>query len=569
MASIGIDLGTTNSLIAYITEDGPKIIPNSFGENLTPSVVSIDEEGQILTGKIAQELMVTNPQNTVSVFKRSMGTKREYPLGGRKFLPEELSAFIIKKLKEDAEVYLGELVEEAVISTPAYFNDAQRRATKTAGELAGLRVERIVSEPTSAAIAYGLHTKPEATQFLVFDLGGGTFDVSILEFTGNIMEVHAVAGDNFLGGEDFTEILMRLFLEKHGIPFASLCLQELSALHKSAETAKRQFASESMVTMTYKRNEELLTLDISRSLYEDACAPLLARLKAPIVRALSDASIKQSEIDTVVLVGGATKLPIVRTFVSKLFGRFPAIDVNPDEAVALGAAIQAGMKDRMDAIKELILTDVCPYTLGIETVIEMPGGVFQEGNFTPILERNTVIPASRIRRLYTAFDNQSAIEVCILQGESRKVEDNIFLGELIVPVTPAKSGEVSIDVRYTYDINGILEVEVTVVNTGEKLRTVIEKNPGLLTAEEIQERLEALSEIKIHPREQDRNKFLLEKGARLYQESLGRVRDEIGRALSVFDAVLEYQDPDEINRIAAQLEEFLRAFERNPFGFEE
>ena len=432
MAIVGIDLGTTNSLISCYTDNGVVVIDNSFGEKLTPSVVSVDENGQIFVGKIAKERQITHPNDSVSLFKRNMGSKKEYKLGDKNYLPEELSSFIIRSLKEDAEKFLGEEVEEAVISVPAYFNDTQRRATKRAGELAGLKVERLINEPTAAAIAYGLHEKNSNTKFLVFDLGGGTFDVSVLEIYRNIMEVRAVGGDNYLGGEDFTKVLIEIFARENNIELPDERSKEYNIIRKQAEIAKRAFSTERVVQMKAIVEEKEYSLEISINDYEKQCELLLSRLRKPIERALSDAAIKLSEIDTIVLVGGGTKLPIIRTFVSKLFGRLPATNIDPDEVVAMGAGIQAAMKKRDKTLKEIVLTDVCPFTLGTNTSVEKPGGYYESGHFFPIIERNTIIPVSRVERLYTVRDNQKKITVEILQGESRLAKDNILLGELSV-----------------------------------------------------------------------------------------------------------------------------------------
>ena len=561
MAIIGIDLGTTNSLAAVMRGEEAVIIPNSFGEPLTPSIVSVPGDGEILTGKIAAERRFTDPGNTASVFKRSMGTKKEYKLGGRVFLSEELSSFIIKKLKEDAEVFLGEPVEEAIISCPAYFGEAQRRATKTAGELAGLKVDRIVSEPTAAAIAYGLHERAGASKFLIFDLGGGTFDVSVLDYIGSIMEVRAVAGDNYLGGEDFTDVLEGLFLSRHKLKASGLDRSERAALYKAAETAKRAFSRERVVTMQASIGGELLEASFSSAEFEEYCESLLLRLKTPVVRTLSDASLKASDIDAVVLVGGATKMPLVRSFVGKLFGMLPSSTINPDEAVALGAAIQAAMKERSEYVRELLLTDVCSYTLGIETSHRQPSGLIRSGLYSPIIERNTVIPASRSERFYTMHDGQENIDVKIFQGESRNTRDNVFLGNLEITVKPKPAGEESIDVRFTYDINGILEVEVTTESTGELASIVIEKNPGAMTEEEIKASLESLKGLKIHPRDKDEYRFLLEKGERLYTEQTGDTRQAVAEALASFEEILERQDGQEIEAAAEKLREFFDTLE--------
>ena len=561
MAIVGIDLGTTNSLVACFKDNVPVVIKNVYGETLTPSIVSVDENGEVFVGKIAKERQITHPESTASLFKRHMGTKKEYKLGDKKFLPEELSSLVIRNLKADAEEFLGEEVTEAVISVPAYFNDTQRKATKRAGELAGLKVERIINEPTAAAIAYGLHEKNSNTKFLVFDLGGGTFDISVLELYKNIMEVRAVAGDNYLGGEDFTKVLMEIFARRNDLDLNDLDSKTYNLLRKQAEVSKRNFSKEKIAELSIKIDDKEIKETISSSEFEKDCELLLAKLRKPIERALSDAAIKLKEIDTIVLVGGGTKLPLIRSFVGKLFGRLPATNINPDEVVAMGAAVQAAMKKRDKAIKEIVLTDVCPYTLGTNTSIQKPGGYYESGHFFPIIERNTVIPVSRVERLYTVKDNQKKISVEILQGESRLAKENILLGEITVSVPPSRGGEQAIDVRYTYDINGILEVEVTVVSTGVKKTMVIEKNPGHMSKEEVQERLEELKEIKIHPREKEENKHLIARGERLYEESIGLARTYIAQGISDFEDALDKQDEREISRAYEELKKLLNEIE--------
>ena len=409
---IGIDLGTTNSLAACFTQNGPQIIPNRLGKPLTPSAVSVDEEGTVYVGESALERRMLYPDTVAAAFKRSMGSDREFRLGKQKFKAEELSSFVLRALKEDAEAYLGEPVTEAVISVPAYFDDKRRKATKRAGELAGLKVERIISEPTAAAVAYGLYEKQKNTRFLVFDLGGGTFDVSILELYGTILEVRAVAGDNYLGGEDFTETLEKLFLKKCSLTGNDLSGKERSRLYREAERCKRLFNDASSVEMEIHRDGEegaAQTAQITRQEYAQACEPLLEKIRQPVKRSLSDARLKLSDIDVIVLVGGATRMQIVREFIIRLFRKFPDTNINPDEAVALGAAVQAAMKERKSEVKEVILTDVCPFTLGTDVVVSLGNGAQEAGHFCPIIERNTVIPASRTERFYTARDGQERI----------------------------------------------------------------------------------------------------------------------------------------------------------------
>lgn len=559
---IGIDLGTTNSLAAYFTPAGPKIIPNRLGKRLTPSVVSIDEQEQIYIGELAVEKGLLNPQSTASVFKRDMGSDKKFRLMNKEFRAEELSSFILRALKEDAEHYLGEEVTEAVISVPAYFNDARRRATKRAGELAGLKVERIISEPTAAAIAYGLYQNQERARFLVFDLGGGTFDVSILELYDTILEVRAVAGDNFLGGEDFTEVIEELFFQKHQeLDPISLDEKTLRHIHKQAELCKLGFADEKVSTMSCKIGDEVVELKLDMQTYEDACEELLERIRQPIKRSLADAHIRLKDINKVVLVGGSTKSPVIRRFVSRLFKTLPDTNINPDEAVALGAAIQGAMKERKEAIKEVILTDVCPFTLGTEVVREWEKGRFENGVFCPIIDRNTVIPASRTERLYTVRDNQNKIRVHVLQGESRFAANNLSLGELMIDIPQAKAGEEAVDVTYTYDINSILEVEVKSVSTQKVTKQVFKGSQVNLTDEEIKERFETLSYLKIHPRDREENKYLLLRGERIYEESIGDKRLYVEQALHEYEKALNTYDQGKIEDAKRTFREFLAEME--------
>lgn len=554
---VGIDLGTTNSLVAYYTEHGPEIIPNRLGKHLTPSIVSVDGD-QIYVGETARERMLLHPESAACVFKRSMGSDQKYHLENQTFTSEELSSFVLRSLKEDAEHFLGEPVTEAVISVPAYFNDARRKATKRAGELAGLKVERIISEPTAAAIAYGLYECQEDANFLVFDLGGGTFDVSILELFGNILEVRAVAGDNYLGGEDFTNVLEDMFYEKYPeLSRDSMDSKTERYIHKQAEVCKLHFEEGRSSVMSCVIGEKTYEMEVELSEYEQRCEELLERIRIPVKKSLSDSRLRLSEIHKVVLVGGATRLPVVRRFVSKLFRTLPDVTVNPDEAIALGAAVQGAMKERRDSIREVILTDVCPFTLGTEVCVERENGGYESGHYCPIIERNTVIPASRTETLYTIRDNQSVLCVNVLQGESRFAANNLLLGELNVEIPKAPKGSESIDVTYTYDVNSILEVQVKINSTGKIIKQILKGQQVEMTDEEIAARMEELAYLKIPPREQEENKLLLLRGERLYEESLGDERKILEHAIQKFEVALNTQDPLKIKDARNDFREFL------------
>ncbi len=562
---IGIDLGTTNSLVAVWRDGQAEMIPNALGHALTPSVVGLDDSGAVLVGLAARERLITHPQLTTAVFKRYMGSDRQTRLGTQLFRPEELSALVLKSLKADAERYLGEAVTEAVITVPAYFSDAQRKATKIAGQLAGLKVERLVNEPTAAALAYGLHQNEPESRFLVFDLGGGTFDISILELFEGVMEVRASAGDNFLGGEDFSEALIDGFIEavgkQHGLTDKQADPVVYQALRKQAEQAKRGLSGTAEVAMELRYQEQSLRWAIGEEAFLKLCEPLLKRLREPIEKALRDARLKAIDLDQIVLAGGATRMPAVRKLVAKLFGRMPAMNLNPDEVVARGAAVMAGLKARDETLNEVVMTDVCPYSQGIEVSEQIATGRFQPGFYLPIIERNSVVPISREQVVSTIVDNQMALHVSVYQGESRLVKDNIFLGEITIPVPPRPAGQISVSVRFTYDVNGLLEAEMTVAETGEKHRLIIEENPGVLTPAEIEEKLAALAKLKIHPRELLPNAQLMARADRMFQQALGEERQWIAQATARFQSMLESQEEttikqgrDELKTLLDQLE---------------
>ncbi len=566
---IGIDLGTTNSLAAIWRDGKASIIPNALGEHLTPSCVSIDDDGTVLVGRAARERLQTHPQLTAAVFKRYMGSEKKITLGTQQFRPEELSSMVLRALKEDAEAFLGHKVEEAIITVPAYFSDAQRKATRIAGQLAGLRVERLLNEPTAAALAYGIRDKEQESKFLVFDLGGGTFDVSILELFEGVMEVRASAGDNFLGGEDFVSVLVDAFMEGSGLRDAVgsrlLDPRQQQLLRDEAERAKRLLSEQPSVRMATRYLEQEYSWEIGEDKLAQLCEPLLARLRLPVERALRDATIRAAELDEVVLAGGATRMPLVRKLVSRMFGRFPAIHLDPDEAVALGAAVQAGLKMRDAALDEVVMTDVAPYSLGISISRQVGPNQYEGGHYLPIIERNSVVPVSRTENIVTIHDNQKEINVAIFQGESRLVADNVFLGKISFPIPAKKAGEIGIDVRFTYDISGVLEAEVTVLATQEKHKMVISDNAGVMTAEQIEQRFAELADLKIHPREQMENRTLISRADRLYEQSLGDVRQYLAAHTANFQAALESQDPSTIRKARHALDDVLRQVESESF----
>jgi len=566
---IGIDLGTTNSLVAVWRDGKASIIPNALGKNLTPSCVGIDDDGSVLIGEAARARLQTHPHMTAALFKRYMGSERKTQLGKQTFRPEELSSMVLRALKEDAESYLGHKVDEAIITVPAYFSDAQRKATRVAGQLAGLKVERLLNEPTAAALAYGIQDSQRETKFLVFDLGGGTFDISILELFDGVMEVRASAGDNFLGGEDFVSAMFDAFLARSGLSKAmtgqDMTGSQRQRLRDEAERAKRALSESPTARMGFHYNGADYTWELTEDTLAELCEPLMQRLRTPVERALRDATIKASELDAVVLAGGATRMPLVRKLASRMFGRFPLIHLDPDEAIALGAAVQAGLKMRDAALSEVVMTDVAPYSLGIAIARQVGPNDYEGGHFLPIIERNSTVPVSRVENITTINDFQKELTVKVYQGEARRVVDNIYLGTLNFPIASKKAGEVSADVRFTYDVSGVLEAEITVLPSQEKHKLVIAENAGVMTQAEIEQRLLELAELKIHPRDRIENRTLVAQADRLYEQLLGQEREYLAQYVAAFQSVLDKQDPKATERARESLLQVMRQLDGGSF----
>ncbi len=531
--AIGIDLGTTNSAIGVWQNGKVTLIPNALGEDLTPSVISIDEDLNLLVGHPASERLITHPHDTAAVFKRFIGSEKRYRLGGQVYNSTELCAMLLRTLKADAEAFLGQTIKQVIISVPAYFNDQQRKQVHLAAELADLEAVRLINEPTAAAMAYSLHEE-QSRRFLVFDLGGGTFDVTIVEFQDGIIEVRASAGDNRLGGEDFTQDLLDAVLTKQKLDRETLSLKQLNQIYQACEQAKcHQEAQGITVTLT---GELATSIHFSPSELDSIWQPSMTRLRQPLTQALSDARLQPDMIDELIFVGGSSRLHQVKQMTTKLLGRFGRQELDPDRVVAMGATIQAACRLRDEAVEEIILTDVCPFSLGIR--VENDG---QSGVFSPIIERNTVIPVSREERYYAQNEQQEQINIAIYQGESLWVANNLYIDNLEFDI-PTNQGVQYIDVRFSYDINGMLEVDATLVSTGETFQKVIDRSPVGVSEEEKKLSRERLAKLKVHPRELLPNLNLTEKLNRLYEESLGDERTLIGQWLLHFEQALATQD---------------------------
>src|SRR6056297_677717 len=475
---IGIDLGTTNSCVAVLEGGEPTIIPNAEGNRTTPSIVAFAKNGERLVGETAKRQAITNPDRTVTSIKREMGTNHSVSIDGKEYTPQDISAYILMKLKADAEAYLGEKVTDAVITVPAYFTDSQRQATKDAGRIAGLKVERIINEPTAASLAYGLDKPDHDQKILVYDLGGGTFDVSILEIGEGVFEVLATKGDNHLGGDDFDNVLMDFmaesFKKEYGVDLKKdrMALQRLK---EAAEKAKKELST----VQTTNINLPFITataegplhmnMDVTRAKFDQLTSHLVQKTIGPMRDAIKDSGITSSEIDKVILVGGSTRIPAVQEAVKKITSNTPDKGINPDECVAIGAAIQAGVIT--GEVEDLVLLDVTPLSLGIETL----GGVA-----TKLIERNTTIPTKKSQIFSTAADNQTAVDIHVMQGEREMAAGNITLGRFqLTGIAPAQRGVPQIEVTFDIDANGIVNVSAKDMGTGKEQKITITASSGL------------------------------------------------------------------------------------------
>jgi molecular chaperone DnaK len=560
---IGIDLGTTNSCMAFWDGGEPVVIPNAEGGRTTPSVVGFSKTGERLIGEAAKRQAITNPDKTIISIKRYMGTDHKVRIDDKEYTPQEISAMILQKLKADAEAYLGEKVTQAVITVPAYFNDSQRQATKDAGRIAGLEVLRIINEPTAAALAYGLE-KSEDQKILVFDLGGGTFDVSILELGDGVFEVLATSGDNRLGGDDFDQVIIDYLIEEfkkeHGIDLRG-DLMAMQRLKEAAEKAKKDLSGVLTTTISLPflamdaTGPKNLELNLTRAKFEELSAHLIERTMVPTRQALADAGLQPSDIDKVILVGGSTRIPAVQEAIKKLIGKEPSRGVNPDEVVAMGAAIQGAVLNR--EVSDIVLLDVTPLSLGIETL----GGVF-----TKLIERNTTIPTEKTQIFSTAADNQTTVDIHVLQGERPMAKDNKTLGRFqLTGIPPAPRGIPQIEVTFKIDANGIVHVSAKDKATGKSQAITIQSSSGL-SEDEIERMVKEAEMYAEEDRKRKEQVELRNKADQLIYTTERTIKDlgdkadpadveKANKAKDNLKQALEKDDSDAIKKAVEELEQ--------------
>lgn len=552
MAIIGIDLGTTNSLATVYTEGGVKLIRNALGKALTPSVVGVDDDGNVIVGDVAKERLVTHPDLTAAEFKRTMGTDREYSLGEKKFSSQQLSSIVLRKIVSDAKEFLGEEIEEAVISVPAYFNDKMRVATKQAAELAGIKCERLINEPSAAALAYLHNHEWKDGTYMVVDFGGGTLDVSIIDSFDSVMEIIAVAGNNQLGGKDFNEAIYRHFCETNNLSESDLSSEERAIIYRMAETTKIALSTNPMAVMSVVLNDQKYSLALDSNELIRISHDVFEKIHEPIRKVLKDSRLRPGDLEAIVLVGGSCKMPTVISYIEKVTGIKPCTDIDPDTAIGFGAGIYSGIKSKNADLKEVVMTDICPFSLGTSTLDFKT----DERIMSFIIERNSMLPCSNIRDYYAIRDNQTSVTFDIFQGESIIPENNIKLGSITISCPSTKKHDFIASARLTYDINGILIVDITNADKETTTRMLLDSNVRLSPKD--MERIKAkLDSLRFSEKKDEEQEHLISRAERIIEETLSFEREMLIIALRDFKAAMKYGNSVEKRKAKEQFSAIL------------
>lgn len=541
MAIIGIDLGTTNSLVSVYRNGRPELLPNEWGEFMTPSCVGVLEDGTVTVGAVAKERLITHPGETAASFKTWMGTQKEFLLGGKTFLPHELSALVLRKLAQTAREALGEEIEEAVISVPAYFNDNQRCATRLAAQLAGLPVKRLMNEPSAAAL-YHSHAAPrEEQRLLIVDFGGGTLDVSVVDCFENMVEIVAIAGNNRLGGNDIDRAIAAYFCQQTGLTWSTLDPQQQRQLLSLAERGKIGLSQtgDRGCILACQIGQETHSAPLDRETLRVICQPIFQQVKEVIVQAVRDSSIPLSAIHDVILVGGSSQLGVFVDYLEQLFSKRPTLAEHPEYTVALGVGLCAGIKQRCADLRDIVMTDVCPFSLGVATCNDVWDA---NPHMATLIQRSSILPARRTEQFFTLSNNQRRIRLAIYQGENYYAADNLLLGELSVSVPPDEAGKQWVEVTFAYDINGILEV--TAQSSGGDRRSKVILNPRLnWSEEEIAQALERLNALPNPALPQQEDLLLLSRAERLFAQLPDRRREEAAYVIQRLTQALQAGSP--------------------------
>ena len=509
MAVIGIDLGTTNSLASVYTENGVKVIPNSLGNKLTPSVVGINNEGNVIVGEVAKERLITNPDKTVSEFKRTMGTDRTYLLGTESFSSQQLSSILLRKIVADAKAYLNEDIDEVVISVPAYFDDKMRTATKQAAEMAGIKCERLINEPSAAALAYLYKHGWKDGTYMVVDFGGGTLDVSIIDSFDSVMEIIAVAGNNQLGGKDINEAIFKHFCLENNLMESNLSPEEKAIIYRMSETTKIALSTNPIAVMSVVLNDKEYTMSLDNNTLIKIAHETFEKIFEPVKKALKDSRLRPSDLEAIVLVGGSCKMPTVASYIEKITGVKPCSDIDPDTAISIGAGVYSGIKTKNQNLRDVVMTDICPFSLGVATH-DMNDDIVMSF----IIERNSMLPCSQIESYYARHNNQTCVNFNVYQGESIIPENNTYLGKISIECPSTNKGEFIATCRMTYDINGILVIDVTNKDNATVSKTLVGNNVRL-SEKEIDLIKARLDKLRFNTDADEENQLLISRAERI------------------------------------------------------